>query len=157
MDPRGNPQKSAHRGAIFLVWLMLFSVLPILAPNAAAAPSINLNVSPNSMEVNPGESGEYTVVVYNTGSDPVSVNLQANNEPGEDCNGYTTTILKIPVQIEAGSSEETTMNVKSRSLLKVLPLDEGNTIVSELMGDDVEPRRRFIQTNALEAKNIDIA
>ena len=111
MDPRGNPQKSAHRGAIFLVWLMLFSVLPILAPNAAAAPSINLNVSPNSMEVNPGESGEYTVVVYNTGSDPVSVNLQANNEPGEDCNGYTTTILQIPGQIEAGSSEETTMNV----------------------------------------------
>ena len=111
MDPRGKPQKSTHRGAIFLIWLMLFSVLPLLAPNVAAAPSINLNVSPNSMEVNPGESGEYTVVVFNTGSDPVSVNLQANNEPGEDCNGYTTTILQIPGQIEAGSSEETTMNV----------------------------------------------
>ncbi len=111
MDPRGKPQISTHRGALFLIALMLFSALPILAPAVSAAPSISLNVSPNSMEVNPGESGEYTVVVYNTGSDPVSVNLQASNEPGEDCNGYTTSIGQIPGQIEAGSSEETTMNV----------------------------------------------
>ena len=82
-----------------------------MAPSVAADGSISLNVSPNSMEVNPGESGEYTVVIFNTGSDPVTVNLQASNEPGEDCNGFTTTIGQIPGQIESGSSEETTMNV----------------------------------------------
>ncbi|MBT5736174.1 MAG: hypothetical protein HOI28_04970 [Euryarchaeota archaeon] len=82
-----------------------------MAPSVAADGSISLNVSPNSMEVNPGESGEYTVVIFNTGSDPVTVNLQASNEPGEDCNGFTTTISQIPGQIESGSSEETTMNV----------------------------------------------
>ncbi|MBT7460493.1 MAG: hypothetical protein HN794_05565, partial [Euryarchaeota archaeon] len=111
MNPRENTQLSAHRGAIFLVILMMFSVLPLMAPSVAADGSISLNVSPNSMEVNPGESGEYTVVIFNTGSDPVTVNLQASNEPGEDCNGFTTTISQIPGQIESGSSEETTMNV----------------------------------------------
>ena len=111
MNPRETPRLSAHRGAIFLVILMLFSVLPLMAPSVAADGSISLNVSPNSMEVNPGESGEYTVVIFNTGSDPVTVNLQASNEPGEDCNGFSTTIGQIPGQIESGSSEETTMNV----------------------------------------------
>ena len=42
--------------------------------------------------------------------------------------------------------EETTMNVKSRTLLKVLPLEDGNQVVVELMGDDVEMRKQFIQT-----------
>ena len=111
MNPRENTQLSTHRGALFLVILMMFSVLPLMAPSVAADGSISLNVSPNSMEVNPGESGEYTVVIFNTGSDPVTVNLQASNEPGEDCNGFTTTIGQIPGQIESGSSEETTMNV----------------------------------------------
>ena len=68
-------------------------------------------MTPNSQTVNPGDSGEYTVRVTNTGSDPVTVNLQASNEPGEDCNGFSSTIGQIPGQIEAGSSEETTMNV----------------------------------------------
>ena len=111
MNPREKPQLFAHRGAIFLIILMLFSIMPLMAPSVAADGSISLNVSPNSMEVNPGESGEYTVVIFNTGSDPVTVSLQASNEPGEDCNGYTTTIGQIPGQIESGSSEETTMNV----------------------------------------------
>ncbi|MFL2881790.1 MAG: hypothetical protein ACJ0CN_01295 [Candidatus Poseidoniaceae archaeon] len=101
----------ANRAAFFLVSLMLVSLLPLIATPVSAAPSISLNVSPNSLEVNPGDSGEYTVVVYNTGSDPVTVNLQASNEPGEDCNGFTSTIGQIPGQIEAGQSEETTMNV----------------------------------------------
>ena len=82
MNPRENTQLSTHRGALFLVILMMFSVLPLMAPSVAADGSISLNVSPNSMEVNPGESGEYTVVIFNTGSDPVTVNLQASNDPG---------------------------------------------------------------------------
>ena len=52
--------------------------------------------------------------------------------------------------------EETTMNVKSRSLLKVLPLEELNPVVEELMGDDVEPRREFIKQKYSSVKNLDI-
>ena len=95
--------------ASLLTLLMAVSLLPLIA-TVSTAPSINLNVS-EFYGVNPGDSGEYTVVVTNTGSDPVTVNLQVSNEPGENCNGFSSTIVQIPGQIDSGSSEETTMNV----------------------------------------------
>ena len=111
MDSRGRAVTRSSKAACLLTLLMVVSLLPLIATPVSAAPSISLNVSPNSMEVNPGDSGEYTVVVTNTGSDPVTVNLQVSNEPGENCNGFSSTIIQIPGQIDSGSSEETTMNV----------------------------------------------
>ncbi len=111
MVNRGKTVSRSNRAAFFLVSLMLVSLLPMIATPVSAAPSISLYVSPNSQTVNPGDSGEYTVRVTNTGSDPVTVNLQSSNEPGEDCNGFTSAIGQIPGQIDAGQSEETTMNV----------------------------------------------
>ena len=52
--------------------------------------------------------------------------------------------------------EETTMNVKSRTLLKVLPLEDGNQVVVELMGDDVEMRKQFTKQKYSSVKNLDI-
>jgi len=48
---------------------------------------------------------------------------------------------------------ETTLNVDARSLLqvKVKEVDEADDIFTKLMGDIVEPRREFIQDNALAA------
>ena len=48
---------------------------------------------------------------------------------------------------------ETTLNIDARSLLqvRVKEVDEANVLFDELMGDAVEPRRLFIQNNALAA------
>ena len=48
---------------------------------------------------------------------------------------------------------ETTLDTDARSLLqvKVKEVDEADDIFAKLMGDEVEPRREFIQDNALAA------
>ncbi len=53
---------------------------------------------------------------------------------------------------------ETTMNPSSRSLLKVHIEDsiEADRIFTMLMGEEVEPRRKFIETNAKLVKNLDV-
>src|SRR5918999_768902 len=52
---------------------------------------------------------------------------------------------------------ETTMNPETRILLQVRIEDavEANDIFSTLMGDEVEPRRKFIEDHALTVKNLD--
>ncbi|MBV9636889.1 MAG: DNA gyrase subunit B, partial [Methylobacteriaceae bacterium] len=53
---------------------------------------------------------------------------------------------------------ETTLDRDARSLLqvKVKEVDEADDIFVKLMGDIVEPRREFIQANALSVANLDV-
>ena len=53
---------------------------------------------------------------------------------------------------------ETTLDREVRSLLqvKIKEVDEADDIFVKLMGDVVEPRREFIQENALYVANLDV-
>ena len=53
---------------------------------------------------------------------------------------------------------DTTMNPQKRTLLKVKVEDmfEAHDIFTVLMGDEVEPRRDFIEVNALDVRRLDI-
>ena len=52
----------------------------------------------------------------------------------------------------------TTMRPDSRTLLQVRAEDdaEADLMFTTLMGDQVEPRRKFIEDNALDVKNLDV-
>ncbi|MFY8106883.1 MAG: hypothetical protein ACOVKO_08190, partial [Elstera sp.] len=53
---------------------------------------------------------------------------------------------------------ETTLDANARTLLqvKVAHTEQAEEVFSTLMGDLVEPRRDFIQANALKVANLDV-
>jgi DNA gyrase subunit B len=61
-------------------------------------------------------------------------------------------------EMNAGQLWDTTMNAEVRTLLRVELRDlvESDEIFSTLMGEDVENRRKFIEENALDVRNLDV-
>ena len=81
-------------------------------------------------------------------------------EIGRDSN-YTVQRYKGLGEMDAEQLWDTTMDPQTRTLKKIA-MDEDNpaeldVTFNVLMGDNVEPRREFIELNAKYAKNIDIA
>jgi DNA gyrase subunit B len=61
-------------------------------------------------------------------------------------------------EMNADQLWDTTLDANARSLLQVRIRegDEADDLFAKLMGDEVEPRREFIQTNALNVANLDV-
>ncbi|MGA8868600.1 MAG: DNA topoisomerase (ATP-hydrolyzing) subunit B [Candidatus Sulfotelmatobacter sp.] len=76
----------------------------------------------------------------------------------EGSRGYDVQRYKGLGEMTAPQLWETTMDPERRTLLSVKLEDiaECETIFTTLMGEDVEARRKFIEDNALDVKNLDI-
>lgn len=61
-------------------------------------------------------------------------------------------------EMDAEELNETTMDIEKRVLRKITVDDcvAADAMFSKLMGDEVEPRREFIEQNAIKVKNLDI-
>lgn len=72
--------------------------------------------------------------------------------------GLTISRYKGLGEMNAKQLYETTMNPATRTFLKVSIDDaaEANSTFTMLMGDEVPPRRRFIEDNALNTSYLDV-
>jgi DNA gyrase subunit B len=72
--------------------------------------------------------------------------------------GVQVTRFKGLGEMDAKELFETTMNPAKRKLLRIDLTDavEAEEMFTRLMGDEVEPRRQFIEDNALNVRNLDV-
>ncbi len=100
-----------------------------------------------------------------TGAEAGDQSEEQQNEDGPEQSGEETIVGGINIQRYKGLGEmnaeqlwDTTMNPENRVLLKVNEDDaaKADEVFSMLMGDEVAPRKRFIQTHAKYVKNLDV-
>ena len=103
--------------------------------------------APFTLEAGRADAAEYTTVKS------LYERIDKDSRKGYDIQRYKGLGEMNPDQLW-----DTTMNPEDRTLVQVKVEDiiEADEIFTLLMGDEVEPRRDFIQTNALNVRNLDV-
>ena len=104
-------------------------------------------------EKTPTQKTEWEVTKIEAAGDGVPIVGSETKLTGIDIQRY-----KGLGEMNASELRETTMDPKNRVLLKVTMADaeEADKIFDILMGSDVLPRKKFIQTHAKNVKNLDV-
>ncbi len=110
------------------------------------------NIGPGPFTFSEKKNEKEDATTLNT-RDEVLDTILARSRKGIDVQRYKGLGEMNPEQLW-----ETTMDPAARSLMQVRIEDayEADEIFSTLMGDEVEPRRKFISDNALAVKNLDV-
>jgi len=88
----------------------------------------------------------------------LKINGKGNGKNKEDIKGVVISRYKGLGEMNPEQLWDTTMNPETRTILQVTieSAATADKIFETLMGDDVEPRREFIQKNAKYVKNLDV-
>ncbi|QOJ01111.1 MAG: DNA gyrase subunit B [Phycisphaeraceae bacterium] len=129
-------------------------------PAAEAQPASGVDTSADQEAAGPVESNDGVAASGAAGRVVEAENLpgilDALTTIGE--RGLRVSRFKGLGEMDASELWQTTMDPTSRTLLRVSP-DAGSSadrLFSVLMGEEVEPRRRFIEEHALDVKNLDV-
>ncbi len=100
----------------------------------------------------------FTIVKADASYEVPNLSEVANKVMEEAKKGFSLQRYKGLGEMNPGQLWETTMDPEKRTMLKVSIDDaiETDQIFTTLMGDDVVPRREFIEKNALKVTNLDI-
>ena len=92
------------------------------------------------------------------GAEPFRNNARGNIGNAAGRKGVTFQRYKGLGEMNKDQLWETTLDREARTLLqvKIREVDEADDIFVKLMGDIIEPRREFIQENALSVANLDV-
>ncbi|ACD82217.1 DNA topoisomerase (ATP-hydrolyzing) subunit B [Candidatus Methylacidiphilum infernorum] len=103
------------------------------------------------MIVKKGEKGEKQLDIFSIGQ--ILEVVKENGKEGVEIKRFKGLGEMNPKQLY-----ETTMDPQKRKLLKVEIADaiEAERVFVTLMGEEVEPRKRFIEENALHVRNLDV-
>ena len=124
-----------------------------LAPAGAKAPALQDGETARSQDADVRRAGASAPAVSIRSIDEFIEHFIALGRKGVAINRY-----KGLGEMNPETLWSTTMNPEIRTLLQVRAEDhtEADSMFTTLMGDQVEPRRKFIEDHALDVKNLDI-